>query len=319
MFFIQKFFINLQKKQMSLYQKHRPSSLDEVRGNEIIIESIASMLANHKTCPHAFLLHGATGCGKTTIGRGIVHALGVHEVDFQEIDSADFRGIDTIREIRKNCMFKPMKGAYRVYLLDECHQMSKDAQNALLKILEDTPPHVFFILCTTDPGGLISTIKGRCSSFEVKPLSDENMKSLLKVIARKEGSSLDKEVIDQIILDAQGHPRNAIQILEQVLNTEPENRLKVAKQTAAEQSESIELCRALLSNSNWKQIATILDGLKQQNPESIRRHVLGYAQSVLLKADNPKAGLVLELFLEPTYNSGFPQIVFACYSIIKTE
>jgi hypothetical protein len=121
----------------------------------------------------------------------------------------------------------------------------------------------------------------------------------------------------QIIQDTNGYPRNALQVLEQVLNTVPEKRLETAKQAAVVTSESIELCRALLQNSNWKQISTILEGLKGQEAESIRRHVLGYAQSVLLKTDNMKAGLVMEEFIEPFYHTGFPQLVLACYTVVK--
>jgi hypothetical protein len=128
---------------------------------------------------------------------------------------------------------------------------------------------------------------------------------------------LESIIYEQIIQDSLGHPRNALQILEQVLSVPEEQRLQVAKRTAEQQSESIELCRALLGNSGWMKTATILSGLKDQEPESIRRHVLGYCQAILLKADNPKAGLVMELFIEPFYNTGFPGLVFACYSVVK--
>ncbi len=98
----------------------------------------------------------------------------------------------------------------------------------------------------------------------------------------------------------------------------PEDRLEVAKQAEAVQSQSIELCRALVNEgTTWKQVRTILEGLREEEPESIRRHVLGYAQAVLLKADNVRAGLVLEEFVEPFWNSGFPGLVCASYIVIK--
>jgi len=304
---------------MSLYLKHRPDSLDNIKGNEELVNSLKNMLAKPETCPHVFMLTGPSGCGKTTIGRIIAKELNISKNDLQEINSSDFRGIDTIREIIKNSQYKPISGKYRMFLMDEVHQLSKDAQNALLKILEDTPSHVFFVLCTTDPAKLLATVKNRCSQFAVKPISDREMKSLLKITAKEEGESLEIEVLNQIVQDSQGHSRLALQILEQVLNTDPDKRLEAARQIAEQESEVISLCRALLSNSNWKQIAAILQGLKGQEPESIRRIVLGYAQAVLLKTDNPKAGLILEEFMEPTYNSGFPQVVFACYSIFKNS
>lgn len=301
---------------MSLYLKHRPDNWSKVIGNQEVINSIQNMLKkeNH---PHSYLLTGGTGCGKTTIARIMASELGCVGMDYAEVDSADFRGIDTIREIRKNSQYKPMEGRCRVWVIDECHKMTNDAQNALLKILEDTPGHVYFILCTTDPQKLISTIKGRCSTFQVNPLPDSEMFRLLRKITVAEGERLDKEVFDQIIQDALGHPRNAIQVLEQVLNVEPGLRLETARRRAEEQSEVIALCRALVGKAPWKVIAKILTGLKQQEPESIRRMVIGYAQSILLRGTNDLAALMIEEFRQPTYDIGFPGVVYACYSIFK--
>jgi DNA polymerase III delta prime subunit len=145
------------------------------------------------------------------------------------------------------------------------------------------------------------------------------MKGLLKRVARSEGDSLEPEVLDQIVQDSNGHPRNALQILEKVLATDGDKRLEAAQQTAAETNQSIELCRALLNNSNWKQVAAILTGLQGQDTESIRRHVLRYTQTVLLKSDNDKCGLILEEFIEPFYHTGFPQLVYACYAVVKNS
>lgn len=304
---------------MSLYLKYRPKTLDEIKGNNQTIHTLEGMLQDVEKAPHAYLLTGPTGCGKTTIGRIIARRLGCVGNDFREVDSADFRGIDTIREIRKNSMFKSLEGPVRVWLIDECHKLTNDAQNALLKILEDTPHHIYFILCTTEPQKLIPTIKGRCSQFQMTPLNERQMLGLLKRIARSEEVKLAGEIYDQIIQDSFGLPRNALQILEQVLSVGEEERLEVTRKAAEEQSESIQLCRALLKAGNWKTVRGILNGLKDQDPESIRRHVMGYAQSVLLNGEDDRAGLVLEEFLEPFYNTGFPGLVYACYVITKNE
>ena len=212
----------------------------------------------------------------------------------------------------------PFEGKCRVWLLDECHKMTADAQNALLKILEDTPDHVYFILCTTEVTKVISAVRGRCSEFQVQTLSDLQMKSLLRSIVKAEGETLSQEVYDQIIQDSLGHPRNAIQTLEQVLCVDESKRVEVAMRAAELQSQSIELCRALVNGkSSWKIVSAILAQLKTQEPEEIRRAVMGYCQACLLKGDNIRAGMVLDYFVEPFYNSGFPGLTIACYHIVK--
>jgi len=305
---------------MSLYLKYRPANLSEVRGNSTVVDTLEGMLASRHTCPHSFLLHGPTGCGKTTIGRIIADKLGSKGFDFREINSADFRGIDTIRDLIKSSQFMAMESESIVWLVDEVHKLTNDAQNALLKILEDTPAHVYFILCTTDPQKLLPTIKGRCSSFQLSPLNENQMRGLLKKVVKSEQATLDDLVYDQIIISAKGHPRNALQILEQVLNVSEDQRLITAKKAEAETVQSIELCRALINKKGWREISTILSGLKDQEAESIRRVVLGYCQSILLSGkDEPLCGLIMEEFMNPFYDSGFPQLTYACYSIIKNR
>lgn len=304
---------------MSLYLKYRPQNFTELVSNQSTVDAITNMLSKPNP-PHTYLLQGPTGCGKTTIARIMATMLGCVGNDYREVDSADFRGIDTIREIRKQAQFKPLEGKCRVWVIDEVHKSTNDAQNALLKILEDTPEHVFFILCTTEPDKLIKTVRGRCSIFTVNQLSDKEMFRLLRRITTQEGETLEKEIYDQIIQDSLGHPRNAIQTLEQVLNVEPELRMNVAQKKAEEYNEAIELCRALINGSSWKKVATILAGIKANNQEheTVRRVVLGYCQAILLKgAENDKAGRIMEEMIEPFYNSGFPQLTYACYSICR--
>lgn len=301
---------------MSLYNKYRPKSLSEVKGNSDLVATLDKMLSG-KEIPHAFLLHGETGTGKTTIARIIADRLGCVGKDLTEVDSGQFRGIDTIREIRSNSNYQPLEGKCRVWILDECHRNTSDAQAGLLKILEDSPKNAYFILCTTDPQKLLPAIRGRCIQLQTTPLDERQMYALLLGIVKAEGDSLKSNIINQIIQDSMGLPRNAINILEQVLSASEDRRLIVAQKTAEKQSQVIELCRSLIKQESWNRVNKILTGLKDQDPENIRRAVLGYCQAILLKDKNDIAGLVMENFIDPFYNSGFPGLVFACYKTIN--
>ena len=304
---------------MSLYQKYRPTDLTQVKGNGEVVSTLTGMFKDLSTFPHVLLFHGPTGCGKTTIARIVANELGCTGNDYQEINSANFRGIDTVRDLIRQSAYMPMESPVRVWILDEIHKMTGDAQNALLKILEDTPPHVYFILCTTEPQKLLPTIRGRCSQFQVNLLSDTQMKGLLRRVVKEEEETLETEILEQIIQDTFGHPRNALQVLEQVLTVPEENRLEIAKQVAEQQSQIIELCRALLKGDGWKTVRPIVEGVKTQDAEDVRRSMLGYMQAVLLKGDNDRAAYIMEQFWEPTYNHGFPYITYACYTVTKNK
>lgn len=303
---------------MNLYLKYRPQEFDQVIGNADVVSYLKTAVSDKSKCPHVFLFHGPTGCGKTTLARIVAKNLGCDPLDMKEVNTADFRGIDTVREMIKNSKYGGLGGDVRVWLIDEVHKMTNDAQNAFLKLLEDSPAQAYFILCTTDPNKLLPTLKGRCQQLGVKPLTDSQMMQLLKPIVKAEKKALDQVVYDQIIQDSFGHSRNALQILDRVLMVPKEQRLKMAQESAAQQSESIALCRALIDRSGWKKVAGILQGLKDQEAESIRRHVLGYAQSILLNGkEDDRVAFVLECFKDHFYDSGFPALVYACYSVVK--
>jgi DNA polymerase III subunit gamma/tau len=304
---------------MSLYHEYRPTEWDHIFGNETVVEALQGDLKKQKRS-HAFLFHGPTGCGKTTLGRLVAKELGCIGDNLREVDSADFRGIETVREIRRNINYKPTEGDCRVWILDECHQMNNIAQSALLKMLEDTPKHVYFILCTTDPQKLLKTIRGRCSDYKVELLDKQEMYNLLSYVVECEEEELERDVYKQIIIDSQGHPRNALQILDQVLSVAPEKRLRIAERSAELESQTIDLCRSLLKGESWKKISTILSGLKSEDPESVRRSVLGYCQSVLLNGGkNDRAAMIMYEFKDHFYDCGFAGLVFSCYSVVHGE
>lgn len=308
---------------MELYKKHRPNSLKKIVGNKETVNALKRLIENDEL-PHAILITGPTGCGKTTIGRIIKNELNVDNWDYKELDTAVFRGIDTVRDIRQQMILKPVKSKYKIYLWDEIHSLgvggdsSKNiAQNALLKALEDTPKHVYFILCTTNPEMLLKTIKGRCTEFQVNSLNDNEMKSLLKRVSKKERKKIPDSVIKQITKASEGHPRNALQLLGKIihLDTEEEMLPLCTTENIEEIAQVNELCQALLKGNSWNKVSKILKGLKHIEPETLRRNIIGYANAVLLNG-NEDASIILGWFLyKNTYDSGFALITQFCWNV----
>lgn len=301
-----------------LHLDYRPTTLKEFEGNRTTVESLSTVMSREKDIPHAFLFTGSSGCGKTTLGRIIKNMLGCSDADYKEMDSASVRGIDTIREIRNHTRLKPMSGKVRVWLLDECHKLTNDAQNALLKILEDTPTHVYFILCTTDPEKLLKTIKSRCMQFTVGPLSEKQMTRLLTKITQKEGIDFPQEAYSYIHQNSLGHVRSALLILDKVIDLPASSIMKAIEQAQGDEAQVIELCRALLDKKKWNMVAQILRGVQETTePESVRHAVLGYMNSVLLKTDKAQAAQVIECFKNNFFDSGKAGLTQACYDSIN--
>jgi DNA polymerase III subunit gamma/tau len=309
---------------MSLYQRVRPTSFDEIVGNAEVVANLRTLTAKDSP-PHAYLLTGSSGCGKTTLGRIIALALGISEGDvrtqtgdYREVDSVQFRGIDVIREIREGLAYVGLHGARRVWLIDEVHALPKLSQEALLKGLEDPPSHVFFVLCTTDPDKLLETIRSRCSIHQVKPLSAANMFKLLRGVTYKEArEKLEREQSDAIWEKTEGKPRAAIQLLEKVLAAAPEARGAVIAAAEAVREAMANLAQGLMRGVGWKEIANILAQVEEDDVESVRRGLLGYASKALMGGENDRAMQVLDQMVEPFFNSGKPGLIHACYMIVK--
>lgn len=305
---------------MALAQKFRPAELSDVIGNEETVRALGAVLSKPRAdIQHAFLFIGPPGCGKTTLGRITANRLDCHGMDLNEVDSADFRGIDTIREIRRNMTLAPFESTCRVWLLDECHAMTNDAQTALLKALEDAPSHVYFILCTTDPQKLLPTILSRCATFEVQALGPKTIQAFLQTVSRSERKRVPAEVLERIAADCLGSCRNALQILDKVIDLDPADMLVMAEQTAAKDNQVIDLCRAVMQRAKWNDVAKILKGLEKENPEKIRLAILGYCSNILLSGkDAPQAFVVMDCFREPLYTNGRAGLILAAYEALES-
>lgn len=314
----------------SLYIAYRPRNFDEVIGNEDIINSLTSILNRDMAdVPHAILLTGGSGMGKTTIGRIIADILGCPKKtrdgevngDFIEINAANNRGIETAREIIATMHYHPAMSKCRVWLIDECAASTRDFQQSMLKILEDSPEHCYFILCTTDPQKLLPTIRNRCSTFAVKSLPDNQTKRLLNNVLSEEETDIPDNVKDEIVEASEGCPRQALVMLDQIIDLPEDQMLESVKGTSVDGKEVRELCQAILKKQSWKKISGVLKGLKKEDPEKIRRAVLGYMSAVMLNDANAgesasQAALIFDCFKEPVFYTGFPGIVAASFNTL---
>ncbi len=220
------------------YRKYRPQSFSEIVGQEHVVQTLANAISS-ETISHAYLFAGPKGTGKTTIARLLAKAVNCENrkkgefepcnkcsscdeivrgraMDLIEIDAASHRGIDDIRELKEGIRFSPTKSKYKVFIIDEAHQLTKEAANALLKTLEEPPAHAIFVLATTEIHKMISTIISRCQRFDFrKPTLPEIVKRLL-ILSKKENIKIGNPALELIALNASGAMRDAEGLLEQV-------------------------------------------------------------------------------------------------------
>ncbi len=220
-----------------LARRWRPQQFDDIVGQDNVTTTLKNAISKNRI-GHAYIFTGPRGIGKTTIARVFAKALNCergpistpcdkctscmeiingNSLDVLEIDGASNRGIDEIRELRQNVKYAPTHGKYKVYIIDEVHQITIDAFNALLKTLEEPPAHVKFFFATTEPHKVPPTILSRCQRFDLRPISSMAISSRLKTICSKERVDIDDEALMMIARYAEGSMRDAESILDQAI------------------------------------------------------------------------------------------------------
>jgi len=222
---------------ISFARKYRPKDFNTVIGQKTVVNTLKNALKLGRVS-HAYIFAGSRGIGKTTISRILTKALncekGISEnpcnvcencieidkgsfPDMYEIDAASNRGIDDIRNIKDGINYAPIKGRYKVYIIDEAHMLTREAFNALLKTLEEPPPHSVFILATTELHKIPDTIRSRCQVFMFKPPSKEDIKNYLEYILKQENVEYEEEALELIATYSEGGVRDAASILDQAV------------------------------------------------------------------------------------------------------
>jgi DNA polymerase-3 subunit gamma/tau len=231
------------EKYQVLARKYRPTNFSDLKGQEVLVKTISNAIKNNRVA-HAFILSGIRGIGKTTSARIIARTINCTDIQYDEsfakpcmkcknclayeadkhpdlieIDAASKTGVNDIRELIDNSRYRPILGAYKIYIIDEVHMLSTSAFNALLKTLEEPPAHVKFIFATTELRKIPLTILSRCQRFDLRRLSKTDMVSHLEVICAKEGITISYDGLTKIAELSEGSVRDALSLMDQVYNS----------------------------------------------------------------------------------------------------
>ena len=300
--------------ELSFYHKYRPQKPGDMFGNKTTLKLIGQLLK--KGLPQALLLTGPSGCGKTTIARMIATGgLQCAPTEFNEFNSASFNGIDSIRGVMQRCETLPLFGPVKVFMYDEAHMITRPAQEAMLKMLEDSPPWVYHIIVTTAPDKLSAAIHTRCTEIKVIPLRSPEMMELLQYVCKEEGLKFTKEELTAIVNISDGSPRAALVTLEKVCTLEGVARMEVIGKPANE--DGVWQLYDSMRKRDWLKVVSALVSLKEQDsePESLRWAMLGIARAMLAKGPDAHAARVISVFKFNFYDSKEPGLYGAAFDV----
>lgn len=309
-----------------LLTKYRPQTFEDFIGNSVPVKALKRVI-DSGNIPKAFLISGDSGCGKTTLARLIKKAVKCDDASFVELNGSSERGIDTIRNIVSSIAYAPIAGKSKVIFIDEAHQLTKEAQEALLKSTEDPPPDTYWIFCTTEPQNIRAALSRRLFKVNLPPLKNDEMLALLKVVIKGEGldkSKYSKHVVAKSCQLAGGSAGRLLQIFESIylLESEEEMLAQLTSFDAGEETGSdslwIPICRILVKtgvapSAKWKEINKYLSKITLTDYEPGRRVTMAYLSTVLLRTGLPIYANMLEHFTVYNPASSKAQYILACY------
>lgn len=270
----------------SIITKYRPGSFDEMIGHEAVLGPLQRAIAG-TTTPHAYLMTGVAGLGKTTLARIIARVL---EAEILEIDAASNSGVDAAREIVEMGNHMSLMGSgRRAFIIDEAHVLSKSAWQALLKLLEEPPPHLYIMLCTTELPKVPDTIQTRCYHVALRPLKPDELGELLDVVADMEGWQVAPDVMQAVIEAATGQPRKGLTMLQSVHDAPDRNEVKRIIALLAGGDALYDVCNALVSNKGWPVVRQALLRIEDAEFETAAVFAGRYFASAMAKAETPAA------------------------------
>ena len=265
---------------MPLINKYRPSSFEEFFGNEEIVGSLHRAL-NAPSQPHSYLLTGPSGIGKTTMARIIAKTL---EADVMEIDAASNNGIEAMRELVELGNYASLSGrGKRMFIIDECHMLSRSAWNAILKLLEEPPAHLYIALCTTERNKVLETIVTRCFHISLRPIKPNEMQEFLDTICEIEGWSPPIEVVSAVVQAATGQPRKALSLMQAVHDVTSRDEVFRIISLMEASEPMTDLLKALLKGvTDWTTIQALLGKVEEDNWDEAMVGACRYVMAAML-------------------------------------
>lgn len=286
--------------ELPLHLKYRPARLEDMIGQDAVVDALrANMKA--KTRPHSFLFTGPAGSGKTTLSRIVAAMMDCMPANIVELDAASNSGIDNMRELIQTTRYQGFGASpNKAFIIDECHRLSKPAWDALLKPIEEPPPHVYFFFCTTESDKVPKTILTRCQSYNLKPLRRSFVMDLLEMVADKEDLKASDDVLELVADACEGSARQALVMLAMVRDVEDPDEAASILEAPLENSEIIDLCRALIDRKlSWERLVGTLRGMPEMQAESIRIVLANYLAGCLMNAKKEAEIIRLSDVLRP--------------------
>lgn len=290
-----------------LHEKYRPGKWDDVIGHEPMVRSLRSIVSKKEA--QTFLFSGGSGVGKTTLARIAAREFGCERHAITELDAATHTGIDEMRAVQTLTQYIPLgQSKARSIIIDECHRLSSNAWDSLLKATEKPPANVYWFFCTTNIAKVPATIKTRSIHYDLKPVPDNLLGELYDDVCDREKIKLDGDIGDLIIREAKGSPRQLLVNLASCRVAKDKKEAVQLLKTAVETDPIIELCRFLSNGAggSWTKAMAIVKKLEEENPEGVRIVVMNYMGSALRKANSDRDATYflqrLEAFAVP-YNT----------------